>query len=307
MRRLLVLLLPLTLACSIAPALGRPTATPVTYTGLGLAALGAYRATSEMSFEGDFEWVYHLETRTDGTVVEHRLHLEGLSAAHNPGDVRIVVEGDVIRMRGPGTDDECWQFPIDFEADLGLLTPDDLIPPAGFEEPLASLGTEPIAGIETLHYALSQGSLDDWRYVEVGLWLDQDTGAALRYDLNAAGPDPLFDAGQGVLTLRFLVSQVDRQTIEPIAGCEVELPFPADATDLVRLPGLIAFASPSSATEVITFYVRAMAEAGWEPLGQPESVPDGVLLSYHRDERTLQINIETTDEGAQVELLLSGG
>jgi hypothetical protein len=277
-----------------------------TYTGLGLEALSAYYATFEMSFAGAFDWSYHLETRTNGHAVEYRLHLEGLSAARNPGDVRVVVEDDTTRMRGPGTDDECVQFPSDLDLGPVFLTPDDLINPEGFSEPLVSVGTETVARVETIHYVLRQVSLDDWRGLEVDLWLDEIGGAVLRYDLRATGPDPLFDAGDGVLSGRFLLNEVGPQTIEPIAGCESDLPLLPDATRLVRLPGLIAFESAATAADAAAFYQVELVEAGWEPLVEPQVGTDAILLSYRRGGQTLEINIETGDEGVHIELLLGG-
>jgi len=312
MRHLLVLLLPLTLACSlVAPPSPSPpaeppataTETPPTYTGLGLESLGTYQATFEMRFEGTFDWSYHLETRTDGNVVEYRLHLEGLSASHNPGDVRLVTEDGTNRMRGPGTDDECVQFPSDLDLGPLFLTPDDLINPQGFQEPLVSLDAETIAGVETTHYTLRQVYLDDWRDLEVDLWLGDPAGAVLRYDLRAGGPDPLFDAGEGVLSGQFLVNKVGPQTIEPITGCEIAVSLPPDATRLVRLPGLIAFESAATPAEIATFYQATLAEAGWEPLAELQVSADVALLSYRRGEQTLEINVETSDGGVHVEVL----
>ncbi len=308
MRRLPILLLALTVACSPAtsPSPSPPAETVPTYTGLGLEALSAYYATFEMSFAGAFDWSYYLETRTDGHAVEYRLHLEGLSAARNPGDVRVVMEDDTTRMRGPGTDDECVQFPSDLDLGPVFLTPDDLINPEGFSEPLVSVGTETVARVETIHYVLRQVSLDDWRGLEVDLWLDETSGAVLRYDLRATGPDPLFDAGDGVLSGRFLLNEVGPQTIEPIAGCESDLPLLPDATRLVRLPGLIAFESAATAADATAFYQVELVKVGWEPLVQPQVGIDAILLSYRRGGQTLEINIETGDEGVHIELLLGG-
>lgn len=328
MHRLLVLLLPLTVACCpvTLPSLSSPTETPpsplrtlplptqtplpptetpsLTYTGFALEPLGAYQATFEIYFEGTFDWKYHLETRTDGSVVEYRLHLEGLNVSRDPGDVRVVIEGDIARIRGPGTGDECMQFPSDLDLGLAFLTPDDLVDLAAFQEPLAVLGTETIAGIEVTHYALHQASFDAWRDLEVNFWLDDAAGAVLRYDLRMAGPDPLFDAGEGTLSGQFLVNDVGPQAIEPITGCEIDLPLPPDAARLARLPGLITFESGATLTETAAFYQTALVEAGWASLAEPQIAADVILLSYGRGAQTLEINIEASDEGVRVELLL---
>lgn len=316
MRRSLVLLMSLSVACCLVtlPSFSSPTTTPPpptatpapTYTGLALESLDAYQATFEMCFEGAFNWAYHLETRTDEDTVEYYLHLEGLNASRNPGDVRVVMTGDTTRMRGPGTGDECVQFPSDLDLGMAFLTPDDLVAPEALQEPLIALGAETIAGIKTTHYTLHQVSFDDWHDMEMDLWLDDVTGAVLRYDLHAAGPDPLFDAGEGVLSGKFLVNDVGPQTIEPITGCEIDLPLPPDATRLIRLPGLIAFESATTPTEIADFYQTALAETEWELLAEPQVGDDVVLLSYRRGEQMLEINVEASDKGVHVELLLSG-
>ncbi len=329
MHRLLVLLLLLfSVACCLVAPLGLssptetppppfktlplPTETPLsstetpppTYTGLALESLGAYRATFEIHFEGSFDWAYHLETRTDGSIVEYRLHLEGLNVSRNPGDVRVVIEGDTVRIRGPGTGDECMQFPSDLDLGLSFLTPDDLITPEAFQGLLDALDTEIISGTEATHHTFRQDSLGDWRDLEVDLWQDNATGAVLRYDLRAIGPDPLFDAEEGVLSGQFLVNDVGPQTIEAITGCEIDLPLPPDAARLARLPGLITFESVSTLTETVAFYQTALVEAGWTSLAEPQIGADAILLSYGRGARTLEINIEASDEGVNVELLL---
>jgi hypothetical protein len=258
-----------------------------------------------MQFEGAFDWTYDLETSTDGHAVEYHLHLEGVSSSRDPGDVRVVMEGDTVRMRGPGTDDECLQFPSDVELDLAFLTPDDLISPQALQEPLIRLGDETIAGTDATHYTVHQANLDGWHDLEVDLWLDDKTNAVLRYELDATGPDPLFDAGNGTLTGQFLVNNVGPQMIEPITGCEIDLPLPPDATRLARLPGLIAFESATTPDELVVFYQTALTDTGWESLDEPQIGDDAILLSYRRGEQTLEINIETSEEGTHVELLLS--
>lgn len=306
MRHLLLLLLPFSMACSLT-ALSTPSPSaeaPPTYTGLGLDALDAYHATFEIRFTGASEWTYHLETRTDGDLVEYSLHMEGVDVAHNPGDLRVVIENEVARMRGPGTDDECLQFPSDLALGPSFLTPDDLVDPEELREPLVQVGRETIAGAESSHYTLHQPSLGDWSDVEVDLWLGEATGAVLRYDLRATGTDPLFDAGEGVLSGQFRVTDVGPQTIDPVAGCEIDLPLPADAARLVKLPGLLAFESASTPDQTVAFYQAALAEAGWEPLAEPEVGVAAILLSYHRGRQTLQINVEPGNGGAHVELLL---
>lgn len=305
MRRLIILLLLLSLTFACLPAASSTTSTePPAPTRVSLQALGTYHATFETRFEGTYNWTYRLESRTDGSAMAYDLHIEGVKASQNPGDVRIVIEGDVARMRGPGTDDACMQFPSDLDLGLSLLTPDDLIPLPGAEGSLRSAGVEVIVGREATHYTLRQPSLGSWRDVEIDIWKDVATGVVLRQDLHAAGVDPLFDAGEGVLSGQFVVDDIGPQAIEPISGCEIDLPLPPDATRLTTMPGLVAFESTSTPEEIVTFYQAALAEAGWVPTAEPETGIDATLLSYRRGEQTLDINIESRETGVHVELLL---
>jgi hypothetical protein len=310
MRYLFALLLLLAAACSSgrpAPSPSPVATKPLTYTGLGLEGLGSYQATFDLSFEGTFRWGYHLETRANGRVVEYRLHLEGLEASRNPGDVRLVAQEGITRMHGPGTEDACVQFPSDLDLGPIFLTPDNLIDPDQLREPLAAVKLETVADLEAIQYTLRQASLDKWRDLTIALWRNEATGATLRYNLRAVGPDPLFGAGEGVLSGGFLVREVGPQLIEPIPGCDIDLPLPGGAARLIRLPELIAFDSAATAAETAAFYQAELAGTGWEPVAEPQMSDEAIVLSYQQDTRRLDINIETSVEGVHVELLLGGG
>jgi hypothetical protein len=317
MRYLLIFLPLLFLAClPTAPAASVSHTAPVTSTGSTPTQSGpipqmpdTYHATFEMRFVGTYTWTYYLESRVgsgaDGGATAYDLHIEGVNASQNPGDVRVVLEGDVVKMRGPATDDACVQFPSDLDLGQSFLTPDDLIPTQEIEAALRPVGTATIAEREATHYALRQPNLAGWQNVEIDVWEDTTSGATLRYDLHVQGTDPLFDAGEGTLSGQFVVNDIGPQTIEPITGCEINLPLPLDATRLVRMPGLVAFESAATPDEVVAFYRTALAEAGWEPQAEPEHGVDAVLLSYRRDEETLDVNIEKRATGVYVELLLN--
>jgi hypothetical protein len=308
MRRLIILLPMLLLTFACLPAASPASTSSIKLpppTSISLQALGTYHAIFEVQFEGVYNWTYHLESRTDGSAMAYDLHIEGVKASQNPGDVRIVVEGDIAKMRGPGTDDACMQFPSDLDLGLSLLTPDDLIPLQGAEDSLRSTGIEIVAGREATHYTLRLSNLGGWRDVEVDIWEDVATGAVLRHDLRAAGTDPLFDAGEGVLSGQFVVNDIGPQTIEPILGCEIDLPLPPDATRVIKMPGLVAFESTTTPNEIVDFYHATLEETGWEAASEPETGVDAILLSYQRGEQTLDINIESHGAGVHVELLLS--
>jgi hypothetical protein len=279
---------------------------PPTPTVRNPQALTTYHATFTLHFRGTYTWTYQLESLTDGHRMAYDLHIEGVPPAQNPGDVRVVLEDDTARMRGPATEDACVQFPSDFDLGRSFLSPDMLIPPRELEGVLRPLGTEVVAGRGTTHLSAQQAQLAGWQDVEVDMWRDEATGEILRYDLRLVGADPLFDAGEGVLSGRYSIDDTGPQTIEPIAGCEIDLPLPPDATHLVSMPGLVAFESASTSNEIIAFYQTALPDMGWVSSTEPQSGADAVLLSYRRQAQLLDINIEPRQEGVHVQLLLGG-
>ena len=310
MRRILfpVLIAALSVACSLLPT-REPSSDGdggiEAYAGLGLDVFPGYEARFELRFDGTYTWRYRLETTADGQATAQQLHLEGLSEAQDPGDIRAVLEPERISLRGPGTDDECLFFPADPDAGLSFLTPDDLLEPAAFDGAPTPLGSGDVAGRDATQYALSQTSLNGWTDVEVDMWLDDITGAVLRYELSARGADPLFDAGHGLLTGEFVVEDVGSQDTEPIAGCEIDLPLPPEAERITKLPGLISFEADTSSAAMVVYYEAELADEGWEVLAEPQTGADATLLSYHRGDETLDIIIEVQVDGVHVELWIS--
>ncbi len=306
MRKLLPLFILLLTACAAgSPGSGDPTnGEGARYEGLKLEELGAYHATFLLRFQGDYEWIYRLDTRADGTTVERLLHMEGVRPAQNPGDIRLVSQNGINQMRGPGTEEICVQYPADIDRGPTFLTPDDLLAPASLSGRLEKANTETLEGMTATRYFLRDTSLAGWQNPQVDIWRDAASGAVLRYDLKLEGGDPLFDAGQGELTGLFLVNAVEPQQIEPIAGCEVDLPLMENAYEFVKLPGLLAYRSPSGSQEAVEFYQSNLAALGWEPLGAPEIGVDAVLLSFQRGAETLDIHIENRRNGIAIELLM---
>jgi hypothetical protein len=305
MRKTLLLALLLLTACApVVTPLPTPAEPALDYKGLNTQALVAYHATFLLRFEGDSSWSYRLDARSDGTAHEYLLELEGLSPAQDPGDVRLVSQGGVSRMRGEGTDGQCVQFPSDMALGPSFLLPDDLLAPAELTPFLQEQGQQQVNGVDATLYSLSQASLAGWGDVGVDLWLDPVTGAVLRYDLQASGADPLFDSGSGALTGRYLVNQIGGQAIAPITGCEIDLPLPEEHHGLLKLPGLVAFESTASLPETVDFYRARLPDEGWTESDEPLVGQQATVLSYERDGEALEINIEQSDPGVTVELLM---
>ncbi len=301
MRKLAVILLLGSMGCSLFSGMENE---PPAYAGMGLSSLTDYQARFELRFAGDQPWTYTLVTRRSEGIVEYALALEGLGLQQDPGDVRAVVEQGVMRLLGPGTEAVCIQVPVDGGAGPLFLTPDDLIDPSLLVEPLVERDEETVAGVTTTHYALVQGRLGRLKDLELGIWIDPNTGSSLRYDLRLRGPDPVFGAGEGVLSGRFEVSSLEPQAIEPVVGCETDLPLPDDALRVTLLPGLVSFESDTSLEEMVAFFQVRLPQDGWAEAMPADIRPQMALLSYARGEETLEVNLEALDGKVSAELLL---
>lgn len=309
-RRMVLLSLTLLLVTSCAkggfPGLGRESDSPQPNHGLRLDPLGDYRASFLVHFEGEADWEYRLETVSHAGVVEKRLHLAGLPLSKNPGDVRLVNKDGVNWMRGSGTDDECMRFPDEFDVGPTFLTPNDIIPPAEIRAPFVRMSEERIAGRSTAQYATMQEDLGDWKAVTLGIWLDEKTGATMRYDIRASGPDPLFGYGEGILEARFEVLSRETSEIEDIPDCEIPFPMPTDASKVFKLADLVAFESALSMDDMVAFYQSGMRTAGWKEESDPEGSEEATLLTYIRREEVVQIKITQLTNGSSVEILPFG-
>ncbi|MBW8010340.1 MAG: hypothetical protein FVQ83_03740 [Chloroflexi bacterium] len=280
-----------------------PSISPI-YTGLNSGELEAYMATYDLNFTGSYDWAYDLITRSDGELIEYSLHIEGVDPSQNLGDLRLVTDGETSRMSGPGTDNECFLFPSDFELISAFQNPDDLLSPQIVNEILTLFGEGTIGGFESVHYTAEQSRVGIWQEVQIDIWLNHTETAALRYLFTATGVDPLFDAGEGQISASFRVTEISAQDIEPIPGCEIGLPIPESASRLVRFPGLVSFESAATAEEVIAFYQEALVVEGWQEVTEPQIGEDAILLTYSKGDELLDINIEISSSGVSVDLIM---
>ena len=273
------------------------------YAGISSESLSAYQATFQLQFDGSEPWQYQLLTRSDGQALEHNLHIEGLPAQLNPGDLRAVIQNGTTRMIGPGTDNECIQFPQNLDIGPAFLSPDHLLAPALVSENLTPLEEAQISGITTQRYGMRQSNINGIRNVLVDIWWSQEQNAAMRFDLRLEGQDPIFAAGEGTLYGRYVVTDLQSPAIQPISGCEIDLPLPEGHSELVKLPGFLAFKSPGSPGEVVNFFQNALPPLGWESVEGPQEGPGSLLISYRRGDQTLEINLEEIEGGATVEVI----
>lgn len=274
------------------------------YPGFKADDLGAYSATFEIRFEGTYTWSYILRTFFDGELLEYRLEYVGLKPSDEIGSVRMVSNGETSRMIGPGTDNECFLFPSDYDTELSFFNPDDMLDPFLANEALEEVGSDTIAGLQADHLSAQNDSLGKWEDVQIDIWVSSSDGDTLLYEMGATGSDPLFDAGEGRISINYLIKEIGEQDIAPITGCVIPLPIPENAERLVSFPGLVSYESDSSPEEIVAFYQSALPREGWQEANPLEEGTDAILMTYQRGEGFIQINIEERSGGVEVEILI---
>lgn len=267
------------------------------FTDLNRDTYSSYFSKFEVQFEGPQRWRYELRTRRSPALREFNLHMEGFDRAANPGDVRIVTDGKTSWMIGPGTDEQCVQFPNNQGMDPTLLFPEMLVSNKNLAALLAYQGEESIGGIAALHYSGSAPAVGDWKDARIDVWQDKAGKGLLRFAMQASGADPFFGKGAGRLTAQYEASALDVAEIAPVQGCEISVPLPDSAAMFVRLPGLASFESPAGLDEMRKFYQTRLAQGNWSEKEPPEQGESVVVLSYQRDNEAVEIQIETVAGG----------
>lgn len=258
---------------------------------------GDFTATFTVRFEGASAWAYQQVTRQVGGMREVSLHIDGVDAASNPGDVRVVTDGSTTWMTGPGTDNQCVQFPNNQGMDPTFIYPQSLAPIDELPEMMELVGEEEINGRTAQHYQGSGLAFGAWKDAQVELWQAKDDRALLRFALRVVGTDPFFGAGEGSITANYDAAGPAAGAIEPVGGCEISVPVPASPGNFVRLPGLASYETNAGAAEMQLFYQEALAQEGWVESDAPAESEKALVLSYARGQEEVQIQIEPLPTG----------
>lgn len=259
----------------------------------------SYSSTFVVKFEGPKPWTYQLKTRKSTSLREMSLHIEGISGSSNPGDVRLVTDGKTSWMIGPGTDNECIQYPNNQGMDPTLLYPEMLVA----DKDLAGLFQYAGEESSSLHFTGKAAALSGWKDAQVEAWQDKSSRALTKFKMQASGTDQFFGTGEGKLTASYDTAGLGA-AIEPVKGCEINVPLPKSAKMFVRLPGMASFESPDELEAIQVFFQSQLPQAGWAEK-EPASTAEGAtILSYQKNGDGVEIHIELNpDGGSKVKLL----
>lgn len=130
------------------------------------------------------------------------------------------------------------------------------------------------------------------------VWLAPDTKLVVKYSLELKGGHDVFDADtEGTMSWTYGVATIDPATTSVLPDdCPTPLPdvpLTADATNVQRFPGYVGYETAGDVKTVATFYVKAMADAGFTAGGDAYVGPIGTSLVYTKGGQGVQIAIAT--------------
>jgi hypothetical protein len=167
-------------------------------------------------------------------------------------------------------------------------------------------GEETVDDIPSLHYTFDAAALDLPEDVTASgeAWLAKAGGYVVKYLLEINGGESIFGTGvQGKRSLAYALSEVDAHpaVVYP-TGCEPVLDLPAmlDASDLLRLPGLLDYSTNASVAEILAFYESELSALGWKKFSDVDPALDPLTVTYIRaDTGASALLTVATEDGAR--------
>ena len=195
-------------------------------------------------------------------------------------------------------------------ASKGLIAPGALGGVSGAKY----VGIDTVNSIRAKHYKYDEkaATLAGFGKVSGEIWVAEDGGYVVKDTLNWQGAAGLFGAGAkgtGSGTWTYQLQDVNKPlAIKPPEICEkgkVDVPVMADATEKARMGPMLTYKTAAKPKDVVDFYIKAMAKAGWQPEGEPEIADEMSTLGFAKDGATVQIIIMPADGKTQVMATIS--
>ena len=233
---------------------------------VGLADLTSYVATLSVTFDGTVEGSPVNATSSASmrvTPVGSDLTID--RGSNGPTSYRADVAGISYATEGDGA---CTAVPTAEGESLA-----DLDEPASQLHALVGAdeaGSETVNDLPTRHYTFDERALGPINVTTASgeVWVADPGGYVVRYRLSLdAGPAYLGEGTSGTRTVDYdLTDPNGSVAIELPEDCpaQSDVPVPPDATDVVRLPGIVSFQSTMSLKQAAKFYTTQLRSLGWK-------------------------------------------
>ena len=279
----------------------------------GLPALSSYKATLNLSFEGmeagrPNQWS---KTYVMLTAQEHPARWLTIQSSGDLPDLDAVfmAEADEAAYEQRG-ENACNATMIDPGNSLA-----EWWEPAGFLTGVIGAegaGAETVNDVAASHYTFDERALGLLGLAQSTgeMWIASDGGYIVKYLVTTQGDADYFGEGiEGTLTWDYELTDVNQPvTITLPDDCPagmVNAPSLPDATNVLNMPGILAYDTASSLADAAAFYQEQIPNLGWALMGQPTIRETDALMEFTQGDQILTVLI-TTDTGATTIKILLG-
>jgi hypothetical protein len=284
-----------------------------TDTRAGLAELSSYKAALSLTFEGTRDGQVLSWSRTYTMLAAtqppaRQLSIESTGDPSNPATVFMAeMEGAAYERRGEAG---CTASAIQEGHSLA-----DRLEPASFLTGVIGAeeaGSETVNNVTATHYTFDQRALGEEGLTESSgeLWVAAEGRYIARYRLSTKGNADYFGEGiEGTLTLDYELTDINQPvTIVLPEACPpgmVDAPLLPDASDIMQVPGLLAYNTTTSLADATAYYQEQIPGLGWEPDGEPGVADTTAILNYRQGARRMTVVL--TAEGDRTTVTISVG
>ena len=277
---------------------------------IGLADLSSYRATLTISFKG---------TKTGQPVEWLRTYV--MLANQNPTARQFTMEkaGDpaaalfMLEMNGA-------LYERQAEGPCIASVINNIHSLAGEWEPAAFLsgvfgaeaaGNETMNSVATAHYTFDERALahQDVTQSTGAFWIAADGGYLVKYSLVTKGNADYFgNEAEGAITWDYTLTDVNQPIAIPLPeDCPsgmVDTSSLPNATDMVKLPGILRYNTITNLADVAAFYQKELLDQGWQLPTAPTIDKDSASLNFTKGDQQLTVTITAGDGKTKVRIYL---
>ncbi len=259
---------------------------------VGLDSLQGYAQTLSISFNGteDGEPVEYTDTYYQVSNRETHTQFTYMDITYTDGSREQIVfgnAGEAYYSKSEG--EKCHVSWGERATGVEPFFPADLLSPLlGAQED----GVEEVSGVQTRRYtfdAVSLGYPSSTR-VEGQVWLAIDGGYVVKYSMHIQDEGAFFGEGvRGEQVTEYVLDQINAVSGPELPeGCLpvlTDMPAMPDATEVQRLPQVLAYTSPSDMSQIQSFYEQRLQDLGWAlSVTHPYPADATVLVFLHTED-----------------------
>lgn len=140
-------------------------------------------------------------------------------------------------------------------------------------------------------------------------WIAADGGYLVKYSLVTKGTAAYFgNEAEGAITWDYTLTDVNQAIAIPLPeDCPsgmVDVSALPNATDMVKLPGVLRYSTITNLADVASFYQKELLDQGWQLPTAPTIDKDSASLEFTKGDQQLTVIITAGDGKTKVRIYL---